>query len=128
MISPSTTPSTTRSTPSGVTTAKAQTNWAPRLVSGTSVVWSRTSCKFFLSSPWFPAHRAEKIPGIPFNASTQMPESSAITVWPVCAASVRAFKSAFAAKVVPSSTTSGASFQLLKSIIVMSLQVASKIR
>src|ERR1700730_9467649 len=93
--------------PSGRTSAATQTN-APSRPS-MSASWPSTSSRFAWSSPCLPAQRADKMPGMPFNAFTVRPESSDTAGRPVCAAIARALSSALSANVLPVSGTSGAS-------------------
>src|SRR5690554_5898395 len=107
-IEPYMRPTSTNSRPSGITSAAAHTNAAPRCSSGTSPSWSNNSRQFASSSPCEPAQRAENTPGEPPSTSTAMPESSASAGRPEEAAKARALISELAAKVTPSSIGEGA--------------------
>src|SRR5690625_4951130 len=75
--------STRRVDPSGVASAAAHTNDAPRCVASISASWASSNSRLAWSSPCLPAQRAEKMPGAPFITSTASPESSATAIRPV---------------------------------------------
>ena len=102
---PGHTPRTTTS-PALETNAHADTNAAPRRSSGTSPNCASSSAVFARSSPCRPDHRADSTPGMPYNASTSSPESSATDGKPEALNASRAFPNAFSSNVAP---VSGAS-------------------
>ena len=75
----------TTTSPTEDTNAHADTKAAPRRSSGTSVICASSRPVFARSAPCHPDHRADKTPGMPFNASTASPESSATDGQPGCA-------------------------------------------
>src|SRR5262245_14814331 len=88
------------------TSAHADTNAAPRRSSGTSASCANRSAVLAPSSPCRPDHRADSTPGMPFNASTSSPESSATDGRPDARNASRALANAFSSNVAP---VSGAS-------------------